>query len=52
MKVLKNTSTSKAVAGSDNELRTLLMEDLRSFRIRNQFLNIKKVAILYTMSAA
>ena len=37
MKAYKKPATSKLVARFDNELKNLLMEDLRSFREKNQF---------------
>ena len=39
MKTLQKPATSKLVARFDNELKTLLMEDLKAFRERNQFCN-------------
>jgi len=52
MKSSKKPSTSKLVARFDEELKNLLMEDLRSLRERNQFKNIQKVAAQRTLSAA
>jgi hypothetical protein len=42
MKTYKKPSTSKLVARFDNELMSLLMEDLKAFRERNQFSSSKK----------
>ena len=39
MKTYKTPSTSKLVARFDNELKNLLMADLKAFKERNQFLN-------------
>ena len=52
MKAYKKPSTSKLVARFDEELKNILMEDLRSFRERNQFTNIKKKAVQQSLSAA
>ena len=52
MKAYKKPSTSKLVARFDEELKNILMEDLRSFRERNQFKNIKKKAVQQSLSAA
>ncbi|WP_158557186.1 hypothetical protein [Mucilaginibacter conchicola] len=45
-------ATSKLVARYDNELRNLLMEDLKAFRERNQFTSNKQKAVQQTLSAA
>ena len=37
MKTVKQPATSKLVTRFDNELRNLLMEDLKVFREKNQF---------------
>jgi hypothetical protein len=42
MKTYKKPATSKLVARFDNELMNLLMEDLRSFREKNQFATSNK----------
>ena len=42
MKTSKKPATSKLVARFDNELMNLLMEDLRSFREKNQFTSSNK----------
>ena len=42
MKTYKKTATSKLVARFDNELMNLLMEDLRTFKERNQFVTSNK----------
>ena len=39
MKTYNKPSTSKLVARFDNELKKLLMEDLKVFKGRNQFYN-------------
>ncbi len=39
MKTYKTPSTSKLVARFDNELKNLLMADLKAFKERNQFLS-------------
>ena len=44
MKTYNKPATSKLVARFDNELKNLLMEDLRSFRERNQFSSSNKQA--------
>jgi len=44
MKTDKKPSASKLVARFDNELKSLLMEDLRSFREKNQFRNKQDAA--------
>ncbi len=45
MKNYKKTSTSKLVTRFDNELRNLLMEDLKIFREKNQFKGNNQAAI-------
>jgi len=54
MKTDKKTSTSKLAKRFDNELKTLIMEDLRSFRSRHQFLshNNNQGIVQQTLSAA
>jgi hypothetical protein len=53
MKTYKKPSASKLVARFDNELKNLLMEDLRSFRNRNQFTSSnKQEAVQQQLSAA
>jgi hypothetical protein len=42
MKTFNKPATSKLVTRFDNELKNLLMEDLRSFRERNQFSSSNK----------
>jgi len=39
MKTLKKPATSKLMTRFDNELRNLLSEDLKAFRMKNSFLN-------------
>ena len=45
MKTIKQPATSKLVARFDNELRNLLMEDLKVFREKNQFKNNNQVGV-------
>ena len=48
MKTYKTPATSKLVARFDNELKNLLMADLKAFKERNQFLannNNNQVAV-------
>ena len=53
MKTYKKTSTSKLAQRFDNELKNLIMEDLRSFKSRNQFLSLNKQDVAQqTLSAA
>jgi hypothetical protein len=53
MKAYKKPATSKLVTRFDNDLKNLLMEDLRSFRERNQFSpSNKQEAIQQQLSAA
>ena len=53
MKAYKKISTSKLVTRFDDELKNLLMEDLRSFKAKNQFLNLNQRAIAQqTLTAA
>ena len=53
MKAHKKISTSKLVMGFDNELKNLLMEDLRSFKAKNPFLNLnQRAAAQQTLTAA
>ncbi|QXV65400.1 hypothetical protein INP83_20395 [Mucilaginibacter sp. 21P] len=51
MKTYKQ-ATSKLVARYDNELKNLLMEDLKAFRERNQFSSNKQKAAQQQLSAA
>ena len=44
MKTYNTPSTSKLVARFDNELKKLLMEDLKVFKERNQFYNANNQA--------
>ena len=44
MKASNKPATSKLVTRFDNELKNLLMEDLKAFRERNQFLPSNKQA--------
>lgn len=53
MKTYKKPATSKLVARFDNELKNLLMEDLRSFKEKNQFTTSNhQVSAQQTLSAA
>lgn len=45
MKNYKKPSTSKLVTRFDNELRNLLMEDLKIFREKNQFKGNNQAAV-------
>jgi len=44
MKTLQKPATSKLITRFDNELRTLLMEDLKAFREKNSYLNNNQAA--------
>lgn len=53
MKSYKKPATSKLVARFDNDLKNLLMEDLKAFRERNQFTaSNKQEAAQQQLSAA
>ncbi|GGH21173.1 hypothetical protein [Mucilaginibacter phyllosphaerae] len=53
MKAFNKPATSKLVTRFDNELRNLLMEDLKAFREKNQFTNRnKQEAVQQQLSAA
>ncbi len=53
MKAYKKPLTSKLVARFDNELKNILMEDLKSFKTMHQFVHINaKEAVQKTLSAA
>ena len=55
MKAFKITlSTSKLVARFDDELLNILLEDLRNFKLKNQFIsnNNKQAAAQQTRTAA
>ena len=45
MKTVKQPATSKLVTRFDNELRNLLMEDLKYFREKNQFKGNNQAAV-------
>jgi hypothetical protein len=45
MKTYKKPATSKLVARFDNELKNLLMEDLKAFRMKNQFYNNNRAIV-------
>jgi len=44
MKTYNKPATSKLVARFDNELKNLLMEDLKAFKNRNKFIAANKQA--------
>jgi len=44
MKTYNKPATSKLVARFDNELKNILMEDLKAFRDKNKFVNNNKQA--------
>jgi hypothetical protein len=52
MKAYNQPSTSKLVARFDNELKNILMEDLKSFKAKRQFLISNTQATIQTLSAA
>jgi hypothetical protein len=52
MKTYNKPSTSKLVARFDNELKNLLMEDLKAFRDRNKFVTSNKQAVAQQQSVA
>lgn len=52
MKTFNKPATSKLATRFDNELKTLLMEDLKVLRERNQFVNSNKRAPVRQLSAA
>ena len=45
MKTAKQPATSKLVTRFDNDLRNLLMEDLKVFREKNQFKGNNQAAV-------
>jgi len=45
MKTYNKPATSKLLVRFDNELKTLLMEDLKAFRAKNQFYNNNQVIV-------
>lgn len=45
MKTVKQPATSKLVTRFDNELKKLLMDDLKVFRERNQFRGNNQAAV-------
>jgi len=45
MKTYNKPSTSKLVSRFDNELRNILMEDLKAFREKNKFVTSNKQAV-------
>jgi hypothetical protein len=53
MKASQKPSTSKLVTRFDNALKNILMEDLKSFKAKHQFMHInKKEAVQQSLSAA
>jgi hypothetical protein len=52
MKASNKISTAELLDRFDNELKNILMEDLRSFKAKTYFLRIIKQAPVRTMSAA
>lgn len=52
MKTYNKPSTSKLVARFDNELKNLLMEDLKAFRERNKFVTSNKQIAAQQQSVA
>ena len=52
MKTYNKPATSKLVASFDNELKKLLMEDLKVYRERNQFVLSNNQAQVRQLSAA
>lgn len=52
MKATKRPATSKLVTRFDNELMNLLMDDLKAFRTRNQFVKNNKQAVQHRLSVA
>jgi hypothetical protein len=51
MKIYKKPAASKLVKRFDNELKDILMNDLKSFMAKNKFLSNKR-AIVSTLSVA
>jgi hypothetical protein len=45
MKTYKKPATSKLITRFDNELKNLLMEDLKTFRAKNQFYYNHRAAV-------
>lgn len=52
MKTYNKPATSKLTARYDNELKAILMEDLKAYRERNQFVTSNKQAAARQLSAA
>jgi hypothetical protein len=53
MKTYNRPATSKLVAKFDNELKNILMEDLKAFRVKNRFtISNKQASVLQNLSAA
>jgi len=52
MKKHNNPATSKLAMCLDYELKAILMEDLKAFRQRNQFVNSNNQATVHQLSAA
>jgi len=45
MKTYKKPATSKLIARFDNQLKNLLMEDLKAFKMKNQFYYNNQVSV-------
>jgi hypothetical protein len=53
MKTHKTPSTSKLVSRFDTELKNILLEDLKNFRVKNKVMSINQQAVVqHTLSAA
>ena len=52
MKIYQKPATSKLMTRFDNELRNLIMEDLKAFRAKNPFLNNNNQATEKQLKAA
>jgi hypothetical protein len=52
MKTYNKPATSKLVTRFDNELKAILMKDLKAYRERNQFVTSNKQAAARQLTAA
>lgn len=52
MKSYQNPSPSKLVKQFDNELKNILMEDLKAFKAKHPFFNRVKQELIRDLSAA
>lgn len=52
MKIKVQTSASKLVARYDNQLKNILLEDLKAFKAKHQFLNSNNQSALQTSLSA